>query len=219
MSTAPDLLLVAAGGLGREAAAAVRAADSGARVAFLDDAIAVDTEIEGVTVVGPATADTIARFPEAQVVVCTASSGDPARRRRLVARLGIPTARYGRIVHPAAMLDECVPGPGSIVLAGAVATVAVTIGVHAVIMPGVVMVHDTIIGDYSVIASGVALGGGVRVGDGAYLGAASVVREGCHVADGAVVGMGAVVVRDVPPGEVWVGNPARRLRAAVDDTA
>jgi acetyltransferase-like isoleucine patch superfamily enzyme len=25
--------------------------------------------------------------------------------------------------------------------------------------------------------------------------------------------MGSVVLRDVPPGEVWVGNPARRLRA------
>lgn len=28
------------------------------------------------------------------------------------------------------------------------------------------------------------------------------------------VGMGAVVLRDIPPGEVWGGNPARRLRAA-----
>ncbi len=216
MSTAPNLLLVAAGGLGREAAAAVRAVGAGARVAFLDDAIAVGTEIEGVTVVGPATADTIARFPDAEVVVCTASSADPDRRRRLVARLDIPRSRYGRIVHPAAVLDECVPGPGSIVLAGAVATVAVTIGAHAVIMPGVVMVHDTVIGDYSVVAGGVALGGGVQIGERAYVGAASVVREGCRVGDGAVVGMGAVVVRDVPAGEVWVGNPARRLRAADD---
>ena len=216
MSTAPDLLLVAAGGLGREAAAAVRAVGNGARVAFLDDAIAIGTEIEGVAVVGPATADTLARFPDAEVVVCSASSGDPERRRRLVARLAIPTSRYGRITHPAAVLDECVPGPGSIVLACAVATVAVTIGAHAVIMPGVVMVHDTVVGDYSVVAGGVAMGGGVQIGEGAYVGAASVLREGCHVGDGAVVGMGAVVVRDVPAGEVWVGNPARRLRAADD---
>jgi acetyltransferase-like isoleucine patch superfamily enzyme len=26
--------------------------------------------------------------------------------------------------------------------------------------------------------------------------------------------MGATVLTDVPPGEVWVGSPARRLRAA-----
>lgn len=212
MSPSTDFLLVGAGGLGRETAAAIRALGRGARVAFLDDALPVGTEVDGVAVVGPATIDTIAGFPEAHVVVCTASSGDPERRRRLVARLDLPTARYGRIVHPRAVLDECVPGPGSIVLAGAVATTAVIIGAHAVVMPGVVLVHDTVVGDYSVIAGGVALGGGVHVGEAAYLGAASVVREGCRVGDGAVVGMGAVVVRDVPAGEVWVGNPARRLR-------
>jgi sugar O-acyltransferase (sialic acid O-acetyltransferase NeuD family) len=212
MSASPDLLLVGAGGLGRESAAAVRAVGRGARLAFVDDALAVDTEIDGVAVVGPVTTDTVAQFPGAQVVVCTASSADPERRRRLVTRLDLPTVAYGRIVHPRAVLDECVPGPGSIVLAGAVATTAVTIGAHAVVMPGVVLVHDTVVGDYSVVAGGVALGGGVRVGEAAYLGAASVVREGCHIGDGAVVGMGAVVVRDVPAGEVWVGNPARRLR-------
>ena len=212
MSPSPELLLVAAGGLGREAAAAIRAAGTGTSVAFLDDAIEVGTEIDGVTVVGPATAETLARFADAEVVVCSASSADPERRRRLVARLDLPTSRYGRIVHPAAVLDECVTGPGSIVLAGAVTTTAVTIGAHAVVMPGVVMVHDTVVGDYSVLAGGVALGGGVHIGEAAYVGAASVVREGCHVGDGAIVGMGAVVVRDVPAGEVWVGNPARRLR-------
>jgi sugar O-acyltransferase (sialic acid O-acetyltransferase NeuD family) len=207
-----DLLLVGAGGLGREVAAAVRVIDAGTRVAFLDDALAVDSEVDGVRVVGPATADSIDRFPDAQVVVCTASSADPERRLRLVTRLGLPPERYGRIRHPAAVLDECVPGPGSIVLAGAVATTAVTIGAHAVVMPGVVLVHDTVVGAHSVVAGGVALGGGVHVDQAAYVGAASVVREGCHIGAGAVVGMGAVVVRDVPAGEVWVGNPARRLR-------
>ena len=45
--------------------------------------------VDGTTVVGSATAETIARYPDAQVVVCTASSADPERRRRLVTRLGL----------------------------------------------------------------------------------------------------------------------------------
>jgi serine acetyltransferase len=39
-----------------------------------------------------------------------------------------------------------------------------------------------------------------------------MVREHVTVGAGSVVGMGSVVLRDVPAGEVWAGNPARRLR-------
>ena len=31
------------------------------------------------------------------------------------------------------------------------------------------------------------------------------------VGDGARIGAGAVVTKNIPPGEVWAGNPARRL--------
>ena len=39
-----------------------------------------------------------------------------------------------------------------------------------------------------------------------------VMLHGCTIGDESLIGMGAVVLKDVPPGEVWVGNPARRLR-------
>jgi acetyltransferase-like isoleucine patch superfamily enzyme len=69
-----------------------------------------------------------------------------------------------------------------------------------------------VVGDYVTLASGVKLGGGVAVDEGAYLGAGAMVREGVRVGAWSQIGMGSVVLRDVPPGEVWVGNPARRLR-------
>ena len=48
---------------------------------------------------------------------------------------------------------------------------------------------------------------------GAFIGARAIVLESCHVIGaGSVVGAGAVVTRDVPDGEVWAGNPARRVR-------
>jgi acetyltransferase-like isoleucine patch superfamily enzyme len=39
-----------------------------------------------------------------------------------------------------------------------------------------------------------------------------VVRPGVTIGEGATVAMGSVVLCDVPPGELWGGNPARRLR-------
>lgn len=51
-----------------------------------------------------------------------------------------------------------------------------------------------------------------RVCKGASLGAGAVVLPGVTIGAGALVGAGAVVTRDVAPGSVVVGNPARHLR-------
>lgn len=51
----------------------------------------------------------------------------------------------------------------------------------------------------------------LRVGAGARIGARAIILASVHeIGDGAVVGAGAVVTHDVPAGEVWVGNPARK---------
>jgi UDP-2-acetamido-3-amino-2,3-dideoxy-glucuronate N-acetyltransferase len=47
---------------------------------------------------------------------------------------------------------------------------------------------------------------------GATLGSGAVVAGGVRIGQGALVGAGAVVTRDVEPGQVVVGNPARPLR-------
>jgi UDP-2-acetamido-3-amino-2,3-dideoxy-glucuronate N-acetyltransferase len=47
---------------------------------------------------------------------------------------------------------------------------------------------------------------------GATLGSGVVVAGGVRIGQGALVGAGAVVTRDVEPGQVVVGNPARPLR-------
>ena len=46
---------------------------------------------------------------------------------------------------------------------------------------------------------------------GASIGAGAVILPGVRVGAGAMIGAGAVVTRDVPAGETWLGNPARRI--------
>jgi acetyltransferase-like isoleucine patch superfamily enzyme len=52
---------------------------------------------------------------------------------------------------------------------------------------------------------------GTVVERGASLGSGVVVLGGVRIGEGALVGAGAVVTKDVPPGEVVAGNPARRV--------
>ena len=44
---------------------------------------------------------------------------------------------------------------------------------------------------------------------GASIGANATVLCGLEIGEGAMVGAGSVVTRNVPAGELWVGNPAR----------
>jgi acetyltransferase-like isoleucine patch superfamily enzyme len=50
---------------------------------------------------------------------------------------------------------------------------------------------------------------GISIDDEAWIGNAAIVLDGVRIGRGAVIGAGAVVTRDVPPGAVAVGNPAR----------
>ncbi|HVQ92609.1 MAG TPA: acetyltransferase [Mycobacteriales bacterium] len=207
------LLLVGAGGLARETLAAIRVAGSYRPLGMLDDDPARHgSEVDGLPVLGPL--DTVHEHPDAAVLLCTGSTRNPASRLRLAQRLSLPDDRYGTVVHPAASLAPGTAlGPGCIVLAGCVVTAPQRVGRHVVAMPQVLLTHDDEVGDYVTMAGRVALAGTVRVGEGAYLGAGALVREGLTVGAWSVVGMGAVVLADVPAGEVWVGSPARRLRA------
>jgi acetyltransferase-like isoleucine patch superfamily enzyme len=50
-----------------------------------------------------------------------------------------------------------------------------------------------------------------RLERGCSIGANATILPGLTIGAGAMVGAGAVVTKDVPPGETWVGNPARKI--------
>jgi sugar O-acyltransferase (sialic acid O-acetyltransferase NeuD family) len=206
------LLFVGAGGLAREALAAVRAGGEWEPVGMLDDDPARHgSDVDGVPVLGGT--DTVHTRPDVSVVLCVASARNPGGRAKVAARLDLPEDRYATVIHPAASLAAgVVVGAGSILLAGCVVTAPQAIGRHVVAMPQVLLTHDDEVGDFVTLAGQAGLAGGVTVGTGAYIGAGAKIREGVTVGAGAVVGMGAVVLTDVPAGEVWAGSPARFLR-------
>jgi maltose O-acetyltransferase len=59
-------------------------------------------------------------------------------------------------------------------------------------------------------------GAAITVGDNVWLGGGVIVCPGVSIGDDTVVGAGAVVTRDLPPGVVAYGNPARVQRPIGD---
>lgn len=71
--------------------------------------------------------------------------------------------------------------------------------------------HDSILGRGVIVCACACICGYVELGDGVYIGAGAVIQPRLKVGAGARIGSMANVTRDVPAGEVWVGNPARRM--------
>tara|TARA_R110000803_G_scaffold31479_2_gene70203 strand:- start:67 stop:555 length:489 start_codon:yes stop_codon:yes gene_type:complete len=50
-----------------------------------------------------------------------------------------------------------------------------------------------------------------RVGNNVFLGLNSIVMPGVTIGDNVIVGAGSIVTKDIPNGELWAGNPARKI--------
>lgn len=55
------------------------------------------------------------------------------------------------------------------------------------------------------------------IGNDVWIGSHCLIKAGITIADGAIIGMGSVVTKDVPPYEIWAGNPAKILKKRFDD--
>jgi acetyltransferase-like isoleucine patch superfamily enzyme len=122
--------------------------------------------------------------------------------------------------------DDVVVGRGSLVendttigartkiQANAYVTAYSILEVDVFIAPGVVTTNDNFMGrteQRHALRKGPTIRRGARIGGGA------VLLPGIEVGEEAFVGAGAVVVRNVPPRALVVGNPARQIRDVPDE--
>jgi UDP-3-O-[3-hydroxymyristoyl] glucosamine N-acyltransferase len=88
------------------------------------------------------------------------------------------------------------------------------IGDGTFLMAHVYVGHDAQIGADCELGPGTVIAGHCKIGDRVRFGVNACVRPFITIGDDARIGAGAVVVKHVPAGEVWAGNPARPIRSA-----
>jgi sugar O-acyltransferase (sialic acid O-acetyltransferase NeuD family) len=137
--------------------------------------------------------------------------GSPSVRHIVDTRLAaIGATAAAPMVHPLAWVGLDVElAPGVIVCAGAIVTTNVRLGRHTHLNLQATISHDCRVGDYVTVAPMCAISGNVTLEDEVELGAGVSVIPAVTIGRGATVGAGAVVTRDIAPGMVAVGVPAR----------
>ncbi|MCU1476595.1 MAG: acyltransferase [Subtercola sp.] len=203
-----DVILVGTSSLARETLNLVRAIGTHQPIGFLDDsAERWGTLVAGLPVLGGL--DAVQRAPDAALLICVTSG---TTRAALAARLreqGVDDDRYAYAVHPSVEIARnCRVQTGSMVFAGVVMTSDVTIARHVVVMPNVSFGHGNRIQSFATIGAGVSIGAGARIGDEATIGMNASVRDRARIGRRSTLVMGSVLLRDLPPGETWMGMPA-----------
>ncbi len=137
--------------------------------------------------------------------------GDNAVRAKLV-RL-IAESQSCKVISPSAYVSPyAVVQHSTLVAANASVNPFANVGKGCIINTGAVVEHECRIGDFSHIGPGAVLAGNVKVGELTFIGANAVVKQGIEIGIGVIIGAGSVVLESIPDGEVWVGNPAKKIR-------
>lgn len=71
--------------------------------------------------------------------------------------------------------------------------------------------HNCVLEKNVWITGSTMLSGSTRVGANATIFSNVVVREQIRIGENAIIGMGSVVTKNIPEGETWLGNPARKF--------
>lgn len=200
MSNKEKIIIVGAGGLGREVAAGIRR--YGLPFEILGH---LDDEKNGPHIVGPiATHEPITG---AGYVTCF---GDGTARHRIRTMLAARGARFTSVVSPTVQTVTPLAGLINCLIVGSCSiSNDTTFGSDILIQTLAVLGHDVVIGDGVTVSAHAFIGGNAILEDRCTIHPHAVVLPRVKIGEGAVVGAGTVVIKNVPPGATVFGVPAK----------
>lgn len=206
-----DIVIIGAGGFGREVAWLIEEINKNEPqwnlLGFIDDGLESDRMINGYPIIGNID------WLISQNLSVVVAVGDPITKKKIIDRLLESKNQYPILIHPSVISSKRVSiGEGTIICAGSILTVNISIGKHVIINLDVTVGHDVIIGDYSTILPSANISGAVNIDNCVSVGTGSAIIQGVHIGENTVVGAGAVVVKNLPSNCTAVGMPAKPIK-------
>lgn len=210
-----DLYIIGAGGFGREVAwltERINAVNPTWNIkGFIDDNQTVQGIQQGnYRVVG--TCNMLETMDEEVWVVC--AIGASHVRRKVIEKVAqYKNVRFATLIDPSVIISSSVKiGEGTMVCAGNILTVDITIGKHVIINLDCTVGHDAILEDYVTLYPSVNVSGCSVLEREVEMGTGAQIIQGKKVLQGTIVGAGAVVTKDLPANCTAVGAPAKPIK-------
>ncbi|MBN8205352.1 NeuD/PglB/VioB family sugar acetyltransferase [Microbacterium esteraromaticum] len=213
-----QVVVVGAGGFGRETVDVVEAVISGGGgIALLGivDANPREADLQQLSARGIAYLGTEEQWlpyaPTGSRFIV--AIGNPRVRGAVADRLLEAGLHPITVIHPQAVIgSQATIGAGVVICAGVQVSTNVTLGDHVHLNPACIIGHDAELENCVSVNPGAIVSGNVRVRENTLLGAGSMVLQGLTIAAGTTVGAGACVTKDTRFGWTVAGVPARPMR-------
>lgn len=119
---------------------------------------------------------------------------------------------FSIIDRSAYIASNCRLGDGCQILPQSAVCTEVELGIQTIINTGATVDHECKLGNGVHICPGAHLAGLVIVEDCVTIYTGAVVLPRIRIGEGAIIGAGAVVIKDVKPYTLVVGNPAKEVK-------
>jgi len=207
------LILVGAGGFGREALSWANAMPQAGKEwtfgGFIEEA---RDALKNYDRLGAAILGDYHDFQPQPDQIFAMAIGDPRRKLQVAEGLLARGASFVNVIHPLASIAEGVRmGIGCVLCPGALVSADARVGDFVSVNHNGGIGHDVQVGDGCTISSHADLTGFVKLGRGVMVGSHAAVLPKVEVGDFAVVGAGAIVVRNVAPATTVYAQPARKM--------
>ena len=186
-------------------------AADGRRPVFIvdDDPAKKGRQLARVTIRGGLEGISMEELQRYAVVVAIAENDIRKRIAQMLLQRG---ASLCGVRHPSALISPLATvDPLTQVLAGVIVNAGAVVQAHAVLNTGCIVEHDSFVGACAHIGPGAVLAGAVLVEEGAFVATGAKVCPFVRLGSWSTLGAGAVALKDLPPGAVAVGVPARTL--------
>lgn len=209
-----DIVIIGAGGLGREVAQTIEGINLVKPFYNLRGFVVEEKYYEPDVIINgyPLLGTTEWLLNHKNEVYCHCAIGEPIPRHRIQENLTLLGCKFETIISPDLLMHPTVTiGEGSYIAWQCGLSVNIRIGRGVLLNGGIIVGHDVNIGDYSCIMTRTVLSGRVKIGNDVFIGGMTYIVPKVVVEDESVVAAGSVVYRKVKYGTHVLGNPAKRI--------
>ncbi|MBP1763634.1 MAG: transferase [Firmicutes bacterium] len=206
------ILIIGAGGMGRDVMDAVEKNGTYRIDGFIDDTIPVGSDISGYKILGTiADLAKIAKDIDKGIIAI----GDNWQRGKVARKIknASKTFHFVNVIHPSACIARNAQiGDGAILLAESIVSSNAIMGKHTLLHIGSMLGHDSKLGNYGCMLPGSKVGGNVRIGEYSSIGIGATLIHGITIGNHSFIGAGAIVISNIPSNVVAYGVPAIAAR-------